>query len=53
LDRLIEALRGEPLRPEEKRAAILDAIEEKQITPKEAVEILKRLAKAEDDSDEA
>ena len=52
LDRLIEALRGEALRPEEKRAAILDAIEEKQLSAKEAVEMLKRATRSEEDSNQ-
>ena len=44
LDRLIERLQGARLAPKDKRAAILDAIEEKEITPREAAGILKDLA---------
>jgi len=44
LDRLIEKLRGSRLAAKDKRAAILDAIEQKEITPTEAATILKELA---------
>ena len=44
LDRLIEKLRGSRLAAKDKRAAILDAIEQKEMTPKEAAEILKHMA---------
>ena len=45
LDRLIEKLRGARLASKDKRAAIIDALEQKEISPKEAAEILKDLAK--------
>lgn len=43
LDRLIEKLRGSRLAAKDKRAAILDAIEQEEISAKEAAEILRDL----------
>ena len=43
LDRLIDALSEEVRDEEERRAAILDAVEEKKLSPQEAARLLKHL----------
>ena len=43
LDRLIEALRKDVQEAEDRRAAILDAVEEKKLSPQEAARILKQI----------
>jgi len=41
LDRIIEALKGKKSAEDDRRAAILDALEEKRISPQEAAKLLK------------
>ncbi len=41
LDRIIDTLKGKKSAEEDRRAAVLDALEEKRISPQEAAQLLK------------
>lgn len=51
LDRIIEVLSRETAPQAERRAAVLDAVEEKRLTPQEAAEALTRIEEPEDPAD--